>query len=248
MISCYRGRPEEHTMVVQDGKVVMQGRALNCLVTKRRHVLSVPGACLTVRMSFAARSSDMQPVGIDGDLVYKVVSPSRAAANFDFSVDPKTGAHTSDGPVSLRRAVMSITRDLVRDEVSRMRVESIIGREPTVGRATLIRLRHSSRLRELGVRPMDVFIKELKVSHDTTRSVEERMVLNCVASETITPGTGHAVARNPPAEGESRHMHDGASAGMECTDNCPFRHLCGDYRADVRDGKAWCTLFREFST
>jgi len=248
MITCYRGRPEEHTMVVQNGKVVMQGRALNCLVTRRRHVLAVPSACLTVRMSFPARSSDMQPVGIDGDLVYKVVSPSRAAANFDFSVDPKTSTHTSDGPASLRRAVMSITRDLVRDEISRMRVESIIGREPTVGRAVLVRLRHSSRLREIGVRPIDVFIKELKVSPDTTRTVEERMVLNCVSGETITSGKGHAVASNPPAEGGSLPMHDGASAGMECTDSCPFRHLCGDYRADVKDGKAWCTLFREFST
>ena len=248
MITCYRGRPEEHTMIVQNGKIVMQGRALNCIVTKRRHVLAVPGACLTARMSFPARSSDMQPVGIDGELVYKVVSPSRVAANFDFSVDPKTSTHTSDGPASLRRAVMSITRDLVRDEVSRMRVESILGREPTVGRAVLVRLRHSSRLRELGVRPMDVFIKELKVNSDTARTVEERMVLNCVSGETMTPGKGHAVAWNPPAEGGSPPVNDGASAGMECTDNCPFRHLCGDYRSDVRDDKAWCTLFREFST
>jgi len=248
MITCYRGRPEEHTMVVQNGKVVMQGRALNCFVTKRRHVLAVPGACMTTRMSFPARSSDMHPVGIEGELVYKIVSPSRAAASFDFSVDPKTSAHISDGPAALRRAVISITRDLVRDEVSRMRVESVLGREPTVGRAVLVRLRHSCRLRELGVRPMDVFIKELKVSPDTARVVEEKMVLKCVSSETLLPGMGHAVAWTPPVDAGPQHMNDGVSAGMECTDSCPFRHFCGDYRSEVRDGKAWCTLFREFST
>jgi len=178
--------------------------------------------------------------------VYKIVSPIKAASCFDFTVDPRTNEHTSDGLTEVRKAVVSVTRDLLRDEMSRIGVERVLGKEPDIGRAVLIRLRHSPRLRELGVRPVDVFIKDLKVRPDTVKALEGRMTISCAQQVAMPQGTDAGLPwqskqTEPPQD-------DDASSGMECTEDCPFRHMCGDYMDDLRGGKAWCTLFREFST
>lgn len=248
MITRYRGRADEHTMIVKDGQVEKHGRGMSCLVTKRRHVMAVPGAHLSAHLKFPARSFDMQPVEIEGDLTYRIVSPSRAATSFDFSVDPKTGTYLSGGPSSLRRAVVSIARDLARDEISRMNIDGVLGGEPAVGRAILVRMRHSPRLRELGVRPMDVFVKELRVSPEIARTIERRMMLAPMPSAAAGPGSDVSFAWRPQQERGAEAAGDDQSLGMECTDSCPFRHLCGDYMNEFKEGKAWCTLFREFST
>ena len=39
-----------------------------------------------------------------------------------------------------------------------------------------------------------------------------------------------------------------SAPSIECTDSCPFRDLCEDYMRDISGGRAWCTLFHEFST
>jgi len=246
MITCYMGRPDEHTLIVANGRVVRQGRAVSCLVTSRRRVLAVPGCSIMTRMSFSARSSDMQPVDIEGELAYKVVSPVKAASNFDFSIDPKTNSHISDGPGSLRRAVLCIARDLVRDEISRASTEQILGKEHTIGRAVLIRLRHSPRLREMGVRPLDVFVRELRMRPETIKLIEDKAAVKCVSEMTLAHGGSDALTWKPSAEETTEGGEH--SAGMECNDNCPFRYLCGDYHNEVRGGTARCTLFRELST
>lgn len=248
MIIRYRGRPDEHTMIVKNGQIERRGRGLTCFVTRQRHVMAVPGACLSAHIKFSARSSDMQQVDIDGDVTYRVVSPSKAAEAFDFSVDPRTGTYLSGGPSSLRRVIISIARDLARDELSRMGIQGVLGREPVVGRAVLVRLRHSPRLRQLGVRPVDVFIRELRVSPEIARSIEKRVVLTPMPSTTSGPASDMSLAWTPPSERVPSVTGDDQPHGMECTDSCPFRHVCGDYMNEFSSGKAWCTLFREFTT
>ncbi len=231
--------------MVENGRVVRHGRAMDCMVTRRRRVIAVPRVSVTARMGFSARTSDMQSVDVDGEVMYRIVSPMRAASTFDFTVDPRTNEHLSDGPTAIRRTVLSVARDLMRDEISRMGAERVLGREPEVGRAVLIRLRHSPRLRELGVRPVDVFIKELGMKPETVRAIEGRTALRCAAEVTVAQGTGAAQPWRPMEHGAP--SDDGVSTGVECTEDCPFRHMCGDYMDHFRDGKAWCTLFREFS-
>lgn len=247
IVARYRGWPNEYNMVVSDGRVVKQGRAITCVVTRRSRVLAVPVGDLTASMSVSARSSDLQPVHLEGELTFRVTSPAKAASAFDFAVSPMTGEHTSDGPKQLRRAALQITRDILRDELSRMSVERMLGSEPVIGKAVLVRLGHSSRLRELGVRPLNVFVKDLVLRPDMTRAIEEKATVACISGLALAHGGSAAMSLKPPNRGtpEPEYEH---STGMECTDSCPFRDVCRDYQNEVRGGRAWCTLFREFST
>lgn len=248
MIRYYSGGPNEHVLVYRNGRLARGGPGLRCLVTPGSRLAIVPRTASEAKLAFSARSSDRHRVRVEGDLMFRVTAPAKAAAVFDFVVGPRE-EDDEDGLARLSKSVAAVARDILRDEISHMPAERLLAAEAALGRTTLIRLRHSPVLREFGVQPVSVFIKDIRMPPEVLDSLEAEAIEAVKMRAVVSSGAMPSFPEPPPPDGEDYTVTDeDGLRRTECTDDCPFRHLCDDYQRNRSDGKAWCTLFREFTT
>ena len=250
ILNRHSAAPSDHVLQYVRGRLVREGRGLSFLyVPQLTRIVSVPLGSIEARFEFRERSSDFQRVRVEGEVVYKVTSPRKAASVADFTVGGGTREARSDGASALRRQVLAVARDILRDELATMPVEQALKSGTSLGRSTRIRMMHSRHLRGLGVTVLAVFVKEIRGPSELVRALEAGHM------ERLTVGTGHSacdsmlIARGQSATRDASGVNRTGDPGhsIECNANCPFRHMCEDFMSDVSGGKAWCTLFREFS-
>jgi regulator of protease activity HflC (stomatin/prohibitin superfamily) len=148
----------------------------------------------------------------------------------------------------LRRRIIAVVRDVIRDETSRMPSEDLLKSESTIGRSALIRLRSAANLRRIGVVPVGVFVRAVKLPPEINNAIEARALQRTAMKVELGAAIGDSQAWQAPAREAQEPSALDYSTGMECTEECPFRLWCGDYMSNMKDGKFWCTLFHEFST
>lgn len=241
--------PNEHVLVYKNGRLVRGGPGMSCLVTPGSRVAVVPRTIAEARLSFTARSSDRHRARVEGEVMFRVAVPAKAAATFDFVIRPGTEGGRTDGLETLSKSVAAVARDILRDEIVHMPAERVLAAEAALGRTTLIRMRHSPAIRAFGVQPVNVFIRDLRMSSEVVSCLEAEALENTKMRAIVSAGGSPSFPEPPPPDAEEYTVRgDDDVHRTECTDECPFRHLCDDYKRSLSGGKAWCTLFREFTT
>ena len=247
MLRRFAAAPSEYVMKYSRGELEQEGLGLNFLYHPRTTtVVCVPMASMDASFAFTERSSDFQPLSIEGDIYYRIADPRKAASVIDFSTR-HGGTGSRDAAMrSLRKRVVGVARDLARDEVKCITAEEAASAATDVGRALRIRMAHSSLLAATGVRVMGVPLRKIKAPSEVVSALETHY-LDSITRES-RPGeapplllAGSQLSRGANDMGAS---HEPGS--VACTDSCPFRHMCGDYMSNLRDGNARCTLFRGF--
>ncbi|MDQ1006485.1 regulator of protease activity HflC (stomatin/prohibitin superfamily) [Streptomyces sp. V4I23] len=88
-----RAAPTAHIRHHKRGRLAHEGPGLSFWFRALTAALSeVPVDDRELAMSFHARTSDFQDVGVQATVTYRIHDPATAAARLDFSVDPDTGA------------------------------------------------------------------------------------------------------------------------------------------------------------
>jgi hypothetical protein len=247
----YSGGPTDHVMKYVRGRMVEEGRGLSFVYAPRiTRVVSVPGHSIDARFKFPARTSDLLPVELEGDITFRITEPALAASALDFTVQPGRG--NRDAISTVKRRLLSVARDLMRDEMKRIGTRDALVVSESLGRSTRIRMSHSRFVRAMGVTVMNVAVSTVCVPEEMTRAIEEdsmeRVLLepNRMASGDSLLMTAYGRGQVTPQrhrDGPARRMRS-----VECTESCPFRGVCRDFMANLVDGIPRCTLFREFST
>lgn len=240
----HNGAPSDHVVKYVRGRQALEGRGLDFLylpyVTK---VVSVPTHSLDAHFTFEGRTSDFQPIRVKGDMVYRITSPRKAAALLDFTVNKRASSQTI-----LRRRVIGVARSVLLDELNGMAVKKALSSIPEVGRSVKIRMSHSRQLNDLGVSVIAVNIASISCPEHVTEAIEA----DCLRSSILASNSSGnmLVMGKPGVSGENRasEKEEAPTPSIECTDSCPFRQLCSDYMRNLRGGRAWCTLFHEFTT
>ena len=239
----------DHVIEYVGGRPVREGRGLSFIyLPSRTNIVSVPVGSKDVRFDFRERTSDFQRIRVEGEIIYRVTSPRKAASSIDFTVRGRAKEVLDEPTAMLRRRVLSVTRDVLRDELGRLSLKEALTSGTQLGRSIRIRMSHSHHLKEIGVSVIGVFVKEVRGPPDMAKALEAA----CVGQATMATDPG---AFDTLLVARSRDVRDGADAAktgghassIECNESCPFRHMCEDYMGSIRGGKAWCTLFREFS-
>ena len=247
MLRRFSAAPSEYVMRYSRGELEHQGLGLSFLYNPRTTtVVSVPVTSIDATFAFTERSSDFQPLDIEGDIVYRIVDPKKASTIIDFSVGRCDGGSRDAAFKALRKRVVGVARDLTRDEFRNLTAEEAASAATDVGRSVKIRMAHSSLLAAMGVRVMGVHLKKVKAPSEIVSALETHYL------DSIT--RGGRIGEAPPLLLAGSQLSDRASSmpdsrepgSVACTDSCPFRHMCGDYMANSREGSARCTLFREF--
>jgi hypothetical protein len=231
------------------GRQAMEGKGLDFLylpcITK---VVSVPTHSLDAHFAFEGRTSDFQPIRIKGDLVYRITAPRKAAQLLDFTVRQTDNGERGRHHAILRRRVLGVARSMIQDELNGMAVRKALSTSPQIGKSVKIRMSHSRQLNDLGVSIISVNIASIDGPEHVTEAIEaESLRSSVLASQSA--GNMLVMTRPGVSSEQQTELQEGApTPSIECTDSCPFRHICGDYMRNARGGRAWCTLFHEFST
>ncbi|MDH3365896.1 MAG: SPFH domain-containing protein [Thermoplasmata archaeon] len=249
IVGHHSGAPSEHVVKYVRGKPAMEGRGLDFLylpsITK---IVSVPTHSLDASFAFEGRTSDFQPLRVEGEVVYRITAPRKAAAILDFTVRQKAKGRRNNHLAVLKRRVLGIARSMMVDELSGMTVRKALTASSELGRSVKIRMSHSRQLNDMGVSILGVHVMSVECPAHVAEAIEaENLKLSILTSQSSGNMllTAHSDGQVEPRGGEG----DGSSApSIQCTDNCPFRGLCGDFMRNMRGGRAWCTLFHEFST
>ncbi len=229
------------------GKLVNEGRGMDFHYLPRfTNLISVPIKSSDIRTKAKARSKDMQPVSADVDVIFRIAYPRMAASAFDFELDPYTGKHRSDSMNSIRNRIRCIMADLIRDEIRTMPIEDVLVSGPNLSRAVQVRMRHEREIRAMGVHIGKVLVTGLETSPEATKAIESAHIERSIVCAKIPTSHGTMMATQPWKDTHDEVGQD--ITEMDCTDNCPFCHMCSDYKQNISDGRARCTLFREFST
>ena len=247
MLRRFAAAPSEYVLRYTRGELEQEGLGLNFLYNPRTTaVVCVPMTTLDASFTFSERSADFQPLDIEGEIVYRVYDPKKAAAAIDFSVRPGESRSRDTALRALRKRVVSVARDLTRDEVSSRSVEEAASAATDIGRSVKIRMTHSSLLAATGIRVMGVHLKRIRPPSEVVSALETGYLDSVAAKARDGHGTPLLLA-GPQMAGRSDGIQaSGEPGSVPCTDSCPFRHMCGDYMENVRDGNARCTLFRGF--
>ena len=243
------GAPSDHVIKYSRGRPVLEGRGLDVIyfpfLTK---VASIPTNSIDARLRFGGWTSDYQRVKAEVDLVFRIASPRKAIAHFDFTVKRRRRGKGIDHSAILKRRVLGVARCLIADEVSRMPVRRAEIASAELGRSVKIRMGYSRLLADMGVTVLGVHVKSVECSPEVAEAIEaEHLRPVLLAGEA---GGSEYLMTTPSRKSTGKNASSPTvnAPSIECTDSCPFRHLCEDYMRDIRDGRAWCTLFHEFPT
>ena len=247
MLRRFAAAPSEYVMRYSRGELEQEGLGLNFLYNPRTTtIVSVPMTSIDSSFAFTERSSDFQPLEIEGDIVYRIVDPKKAAAAIDFSVGRHNPGGRDTALRTLRKRIVGVVRDLTRDELRSMAAEEAASAATDVGRSVKIRMAHSSLLAATGVRVMAVHLRKVKAPSEVVSALETHY-LDSITREARTGESPPLLLAGPQLSGRAADMPVLSEPGsVACTDSCPFRHMCGDYMSNMRDGNARCTLFRGF--
>lgn len=248
MIRHYKGKPSEYVIKHVRGRTVKEGRGISFLYFgSTTSVVSVPLSTSKVGFRFSETTIDFQTVTVDAHAAYRISEPTKTAALLDYTIDPRTREYTTDGPAKLDGHVTSAVQEAMRTDIQRLRLEDVLRRRAVLMKATMTRLRQSQDLELLGVDVLRVFVKSVKPTPEIAKAFEEDY------RESLAMKAERAVFEKRMAA-LNKHVKTAAGVGatddpdgVECTDSCPFAQFCEDYRAHIRSGKTWCTLFQEFS-
>lgn len=245
----HSGAPSDHVVKYVRGRPAMEGKGLDFLympcITK---VVSVPTHSLDAHFTFEGRTSDFQPIRIKGDLVYRITAPRKAATLLDFTVRQMDNRGRGNHHTILKRRVLGVARTVMLDELNGMAVKKALSASPQIGKSVKIRMSHSRQLNDLGVSIISVNIASMECPDHVTEAIEaESLRSSVLASQSA--GNTLVMTRSGGSSEQETELDEGSPApSIECTDSCPFRHICGDYMRNAKNGRAWCTLFHEFST
>lgn len=245
VIAYYKASPTEYVILHRKGATKRKGKGLGFFYQSHgSHIVSVPLSAIEADFDLSETTLDFQTMHMKGQAVFWITDPATAASKFDFSVNPKTRRHLTDEPERMKQLVVNLVHDSIRADVQRLKLEDALRKRALLSKAALSRLKQRAELEVIGVEVVSVFIASAKPTPEVAKALEAgyRETLVAKANMARTNRRTAAVARPGGVDDHADELD-----GIECNDMCPFAAVCEDYRKHVHGGKAWCTLFQEFS-
>jgi hypothetical protein len=135
-------------------------------------IVVVPVGSADVPFIFNELSQDFQPLTVQGQLTYRVREPELVASLLNYTVDGLPTRYVSDDPQKLSQRLVNLLQVLVRAEVQRLPLRSVIHASETVAAAVMEKLRAGNAFSALGVEAMALSIQGIKAVPEVARALE----------------------------------------------------------------------------
>ncbi len=135
-------------------------------------IVVVPVGSADAPFIFNELSQDFQPLTVQGQLTYRVREPELVASLLNYTVDASPSRYVSDDPQKLPQRLINLLQVLVRAEVQRLPLRSVIHASETVAAAVMDALRTNESIKALGVEALALSIQSIKAVPEVARALE----------------------------------------------------------------------------
>lgn len=172
-ISYFKGQPNDWVRHYVGGRVRREGQGMAFYyLPHNTQLVTVPVSSVDAPFVFNEVTNNFQTVVLQGQATYRIVDPARTAAMLNFSIDPRTRRHLSDDPNRLPQRVTGIVQAVTRAEIQTRTLEQSLVQTEAIGTAVLARLRQDTRLADIGVELLGLFIASAKPTPEVARALE----------------------------------------------------------------------------
>lgn len=175
-IPYFKGQPTDYVIRYVGGQARGEGPAKSFFYWRyNTQVVAVPTQSQDVPFVFNEITSDHQQVTLQGQAIFRIEQPTRAAALFNFAVDPATQRPLSEDPEKLRKRVANLVQVATRSEVSSRSLEQALA-DTTLHAGTVAeRLRREGALAEMGVAILAVEFLSVRPTPEVAKALEAEL-------------------------------------------------------------------------
>jgi regulator of protease activity HflC (stomatin/prohibitin superfamily) len=172
----FKGRPTDFIIRYTGGRPRGEGLA-NAFYYWRYNtqVVAVPTQSQDASFVFHELTNDHQEITVQGQATFRIGDPKRAAALFNFSIDPVTHAALSDDPDKVGRRVANLVQVATRGQVAVRSLEKVLADAPVLSEAVTAALRGGSGLNEMGVELLSVEFLAVRPSPEVAKALEAEL-------------------------------------------------------------------------
>jgi len=196
-IAFFKAQPTEYVIKYVGGRVVKEGlgRAFYYL-TRSTQIVVVPTSTQDADFVFNELTNNFQSVTLQGQFTYRITAPAQAAAQLNFSYDPRRLAYAAKDPESLPGRLANIIQMSTRRELGRLSLEETLRQSQEIAAAALARIHTQGLLQALGVELTSLDFLAAKPTPEIARALEaqHREALLRRADEALYARRGAAVA------------------------------------------------------
>jgi hypothetical protein len=117
-IGFFRGQPNEYVAKYVAGRLVAEGPGLAFYYLKHKtQIVVVPTTSADGHFVFNEVAGDFQEITLQGQFVYRISDPKRAAEALNFALDMRTRQYVADPREGLVQRIANVIQTRVRDQV-----------------------------------------------------------------------------------------------------------------------------------
>ena len=135
-------------------------------------IVLVPIASADIPFIFNELSQDFQALTVQGTLTYRIHDPELVASLLNYSVEGPTAHYVSDDPQKLGQRLINLLQVLVRAEVQRLPLRTVIHASETIASAVIEKFLGSDSLKALGVEVLALSIQGIRAVPEMARALE----------------------------------------------------------------------------
>ena len=175
-IPYFKGQPTDYVIRYAAGQPRGEGLAKSFFYWRyNTQVVAVPTQSQDVPFVFNEITRDHQQVTLQGQATFRIHDPKRAAALFNFAVDPATQKPLSEDRETLRKRVANLIQVATRGEVSTRPLEQVLAETPLHAAKVLEGLRRAEALAEMGVELLTVEFLLVRPTPEVAKALEAEL-------------------------------------------------------------------------
>lgn len=165
--------PSEYILRYKSGRLVSQGAGLSffCYIPTTA-VTKIPTSSIDVPFIFEEITSDYQAVTLQGQLVFRIVDPIKAAQMLDFNVTLPKMSYSSDDPQKLPQRIIDTAKVLAKKHLALMTLLQAVKAGENLAQIILQELRESETCLNLGLEILSFEVLAVLANRETARALE----------------------------------------------------------------------------
>ena len=172
----FKGRPTDHVIRYSGGRLRGEGPGLAFFYWQYdTKVVAVPTQSQDVNFVFNELTADHQEITLQGQVTFRLAEPNRAAALFDFSIDPVTYLPLSDDRDKVGRRIANLVQVATRDEITGRPLEQALAEAPRLAGTVTAALRGGAPLAEMGAELQSVEFLSVRPSPEVAKALEAEL-------------------------------------------------------------------------
>jgi hypothetical protein len=173
LIGYYKGEPTDYLLVYSGERLTRSGAGLAFYYWRpSTSIVSVPTSTLDTQFIFNETTGNFQAVTVQGQLTYRIADPRRMAAILNFTVDPATGAWTSNDPEKLAQRIVNVAQVFTKDELLQLPLEDALRQAAPLAAKVLARMQAEPALAEMGVECVGLYFTAIKPTPEMAKALE----------------------------------------------------------------------------